>query len=112
MKIHRESERDCARIQGIWRVRVWQLYRQYIYGGEIPELKKPERKRAVALERKIEKMHGIHIPHNRIYRILLEEGKVMKNRKKRIQIKYVRFWQGDRKQLDDGRCHLCVEEGL
>jgi len=29
---------------------------------------------AVALE-KIERMYGIHIPRNRIYRILLEEGK-------------------------------------
>jgi len=29
----------------------------------------------VALEKKIERMYGMHIPHNRIYRILLEERK-------------------------------------
>ena len=35
----------------------------------------------VALEKKIEKMYGIHIPHNRIYRILVEEGKIMRSKK-------------------------------
>ena len=99
--IIREKERgrkitEIAEIQGISRVRVWQLYRQYLGEGEIPKLKKPGRKRrkiqreerdfiieihkryrfgVVALEKKIERMYGMHIPHNRIYRILLEERK-------------------------------------
>ena len=113
-------------------MRVWQLYREYLNKGEIPELKKPGRKRAeisreerefvieqhklhrlgpVALEKMIEKMYGVHISHNRIYRILVEEGKIMRSKKKSRQRKYVRFereqsmslWQGDWKQLDDGR---------
>jgi len=135
--IIREIERgrgitEIARIQGVTRVRVWQLYREYLNKGEIPELKKPGRKRAeisreerefvieqhklhrlgpVALEKMIEKMYGVHISHNRIYRILVEEGKIMRSKKKSRQRKYVRFereqsmslWQGDWKQLDDGR---------
>jgi len=36
----------------------------------------------VALEKKIERVYGIHIPHNRIYRILVEEGKIMRSKKK------------------------------
>ena len=36
---------EIAGIQGISRVRVWQLYRHYIGEGEIPEFKKPGRKR-------------------------------------------------------------------
>ena len=48
--IIREIERgrritEIARIQGVTRVRVWQLYREYLNKGEIPELKKPGRKR-------------------------------------------------------------------
>ena len=138
--IIREIERgrritEIAGIQGVMRVRVWQLYREYLDKGEIPELKKAGRKRAeisreerefvieqhklhrlgpVALEKKIERIYGIHIPHNRIYRILVEEGKIMRSKKKSRQRKYVRFerehsmslWQGDWKQLDDGRWWL------
>ena len=37
--------KEVAEIQGITRVRVWQLYREYMSKGEIPELKKPGRKR-------------------------------------------------------------------
>ena len=87
---------EIARIQSISRVRVWQLYRHYIGEGEIPEFKKPRAKKrkigreerefiiemheryrlgAVALEKKMERMYMIHIPHNRIYSILLEERK-------------------------------------
>ena len=97
----------------------------------MPELKKPGRKKSeiseeekgliietheryrlgpVALEKKIERIYGIHIPHNRIYRILLEEELIMEIPKKRKRRKYVRFerkhsmslWQGDWKQLDNG----------
>ena len=123
---------EIAKIQGISRVRVWQLYKQYLSEGEIPKLRKSGRKRMeiskeerefildiyerhilgpTALEKKIERKYGLHIPHNRIYRILLEEGKIMENPKKRKRRKYVRFerkhsmsmWQGDWKLLDNGK---------
>jgi len=32
--------KEVAEIQGITRVRVWQLYREYMSRGEIPELKR------------------------------------------------------------------------
>ena len=52
--------------------------------------------------------HGIHIPHNRIYRVLLNHGLVEINMKKRQQRKYVRYvrahsmsmWQGDWKEFE------------
>jgi putative transposase len=60
------------------------------------------------LEKKIEETHGIHIPHNRIYRVLLNHGRVEINMKKQQQRKYVRFerahsmsmWQGDWNEID------------
>ena len=48
--------KEIAEIQGISRARVWQLYRQYLKEGEIPELKKPGRKK-----RKIQREErGVH----------------------------------------------------
>ena len=60
------------------------------------------------LEKKIEEAYGIHIPHNRIYRVLLNHGLVEINMKKRQQRKYVRYerahsismWQGDWKEFE------------
>ena len=60
--------KEVAEIQGITRVRVWQLYREYLSKGEIPELSKEEREFVieqhklhrvgpVALEKKIERIH-------------------------------------------------------
>ena len=117
-----------ANIQDISKARVSQLYREYRLTGKIPELKKVGRKAKpisredqeivhemferyhigpIALETKIEREMGIHIPHNRIYRILLEAGKIMPNKRKQKQRKYVRFerthsmslWQGDWKHF-------------
>jgi len=59
------------------------------------------------LEKKIEEVHGIHIPHNTIYRILLIRGRVDICMKKRNQRKWVRYerehamslWQRDWKYL-------------
>jgi len=42
-------------------------------------------------EKTIEESHGIHIPHNRTYRILLNHGLVEIYMKKRQQRKYVRY---------------------
>jgi len=70
----------------------------------------------VGLEKKILRETGKHIPHNRIYKILFQEGKIVENMKKRKRRKYVRFermhsmslWQGDWKhlKLDDGEFWL------
>ena len=117
-----------ARIQGVSRVRVWQLWREYMATGEIPRLRKPGRKPVpiprherelvfemyeryklgpLALERKIRRETGQHIPHNKIYRIMLEGGLIVENPRKKRQRRYVRFerthsmsmWQGDWKQV-------------
>jgi len=53
----------------------------------------------------------MHIPHNKIYRILLSHGLVEVNMKKRKQRKYVRYerahsvsmWQGDGKEYEIDR---------
>jgi putative transposase len=64
----------------------------------------------VLLERKIEEVHGIHIPHNTIYHVLREYGCIEVNARKRKQRKWVQFerehsmslWQGDWKQVTIG----------
>ncbi len=43
---------EIAEIQGISRVRVWQLYRQYVEDGETPKLKNPGRKSGKFREKK------------------------------------------------------------
>lgn len=60
------------------------------------------------LEKKIEETHGIYIPHNRIFRVLLNHDPVEINMRKRQQRKYVRYeqthsmsmWQGDWKESE------------
>ncbi len=133
------SMAEIAKIQGITKVRVWQLYQEYLSFRERPQLKKSGRKRKeiseyerklvfekyekyrlgpLALESKIERDVGIHIPHNRIYRIMLEGGLIMENPKKKKQRKYVRFerkhsmslWQGDWKYLDNGKWLIAFQQ--
>ena len=43
---------------------------------------------AVHLERKIEEVHGIHTPHNTIYKVLLKNGLVEENMKRKRQRKF------------------------
>lgn len=117
-----------AQVQDVTRVRIWQLYNQYLSTGEIPKLMKPGKKpesiseddRALvnemyekhrvgplALEVNIKRETGKHIPHNRIYKIMLAGGKIVENPRKKKQRKYVRYerthsmslWQGDWKLL-------------
>ena len=60
------------------------------------------------LEKKIEETYRIHIPHNRIYRVLLDHDLVEINMRKRQQRKYIRYerthsmsmWQGDWKEFE------------
>lgn len=120
---------EIARYFQITRQRVYQLINQYRETGESPVLRESGRKpepidermetliletyRAnnagpTHLEKKIEETHGIHIPHNRIYRVLLNHGLVEINVRKRQQRKYVRYerahsmsmWQGDWKEFE------------
>ena len=122
------SMSDVAKAQKVTRVRVWHLYQQYLSSGEFPTLRKPGKKPEpvsetekdliirmhekhhlgpLALEVKIERETGRHIPHNRIYKIMLAEGKIVENPRKKKQRKYVRYerthsmslWQGDWKHL-------------
>ena len=122
------SMSSAARVQGVSRVRVWQLYRTYQQTGVVPVLQKYGRKQNVLskslvtmvleahgqsmlgpvhLEMYIRKKHGTHVPHNTIHRILLEYSLVGENMKKKRQRKYVRWerdhsmtlWQGDWKEL-------------
>jgi putative transposase len=103
---------EIARYFQITRQRVYQLINQFRESGEYPVLRQSGRKpqaiddRAeelilatyqsntigpIHLEKKIEETHRIHIPHNRIYRVLLNHGLVEITMKKRQQRKYVRF---------------------
>ncbi len=88
------------------RQRVHQIIRKFKETGKIPFLQKPGRKTKeideeterivletheqfnlgpVHLEKKIEEIHGIHIPHNTIYKILLKHNLVEENMKKKRQ---------------------------
>lgn len=120
---------EIAQYFQITRQRVYQLIKTFRESGEYPILGQSGRKPQpindrmeeliletyhannigpTHLEKKIEKTYGIHIPHNRIYRVLLTHGLVEINMKKRQQRKYIRFerdhsmsmWQGDWKELD------------
>lgn len=129
---------EIANYFGVTRQWVHNIINRYIRTGEIPVLHKPGRKRReipeeerililesfhapsigpILLEKKIEEIHGLHIPHNTIYRVLLEYGCIEVNMKKRKQRKWVRFerehsmslWQGDWKQIIlNGRSHWLV----
>ena len=65
----------------------------------------------VALEQAIERRHGIHIPHNRIWRVLKEGGKVRdspRKQKRRTWVRYERrfansLWHSDFHDLGNGR---------
>ena len=120
---------EIARDFQITRQRVYQLITTFKEIEEYPELKSPGRRprpvdpetekiilesyRAntmgpIHLEKKIEEIYGIHIPHNRIYQVLLFHGLVEINMKKRKQRKWVRYerdhsmsmWQGDWKEFE------------
>ena len=65
----------------------------------------------VALEAAIERRHGIHIPHNRIWRVLKEGGKVRDSPRKQRRRTWVRYerrfanslWHSDFHDLGNGR---------
>lgn len=123
-----KSVRKIAEFFRVTRQRIYQLIHRFLESEIIPKNRKPGRKPKeiddntedlvlqlyqvfdlgpVLLEKKIEEVVGIHIPHNTIYRILRQNGLIEENMKKKRQRKWVRFerehamslWQGDWKHL-------------
>lgn len=119
---------EIAKYFGVSRQWIHHIIKRYNQSGIIPVLHRPGRKLKdlheetrflilesfhdyrigpVYLEKKIEEVHGIHIPHNTIYRVLLGHGCIEVNMRKRKQRKWVRFerehsmslWQGDWKEV-------------
>jgi putative transposase len=119
---------EISRYFGVTRQRIYQIINSFKEHQEYPKIKHPGRKpqaiepeteeliftsyhannlSPIHLEKKIEETKGIHIPHNRIYRVLLLHGLVEINMKKRKQRKWVRYerdhsmsmWQGDWKEF-------------
>jgi putative transposase len=80
--------------------------------------KNGRRQGARAMEARIEKETGIHIPHNTIHEILMENGLASEESGKKKRRKWIRYerlhsnslWHTDYKQLDDGRWFLCYED--
>jgi putative transposase len=120
---------EISRDFQVTRQRIYQPINQFKQDQTFPELRRPGRKPEpidpeteqivlesyfeynpgpVHLEKKIEEIHGNHIPHNRICRVLLSHGLVEVKKKKRQQGKYVRYerahsmsmWQGDGKEFE------------
>jgi len=123
---------DIARIQEISTRRVRQLYSQYRKSSIVPRLKEPGRPKAPDVtenERAIIKdayerfrlcacyleqalsAHGIRINHNRIHKVLREEGLAMNESHKQKRRKWIRYerehsnslWHTDWHQIKDPR---------
>lgn len=70
------------------------------------------------MEARIEEETGIHIPHNTIYEILMENGLASEESGRKKRRKWIRYerthsnslWHTDYKQLDDDRWFLCYED--
>lgn len=107
-----KSVKDLALAQKVTERRVKQLWAEYRRTNKIPVLNKAGRKlklipedhrRAIeetykeycvgplALEKVIQRKHKIHIPHNTIYKHMLEKNLVIENPKKKKQRKWVRY---------------------
>ena len=92
--------------------RVQELYSSYKKSGTIPELRRPGRRRispsdderrmiadahkehevgAVMLERVIDVIYAVHIPHNRIHRVMREMGVAREEPKKQRRRKWIRY---------------------
>ncbi len=124
------TSRVIAERMGVSPVWVKKLWRRYRVEGEIPELRKPGRRpsrgvseldvetivaarkkykaSATLLERIIDAVYGVHIPHNRIHGVLKEMGLARDEPKKQVRKKWVRYerrysnslWHTDWKLID------------
>ena len=133
------STREIAlevKVCGRW---VQKLYARYLETGTVPELGRPGRPKrvvteqmrsavsgclakyrmgAVAMERIIRDVHGIHIPHNTIHLIMKDLGVAARQPRKSKRRKWVRYertysnsmWHTDYKLLDDGRWFLAYQD--
>jgi putative transposase len=111
-RLNGKPDAEIARYFQVTRQRICQILWRYKETQEYPVLKQPGRRsqsidldseelilesnyainlNPIHLEKKLEETHGIHIPHNRIYKVLLCHGLVEINMKKRIQSKWVRY---------------------
>ena len=107
-----KSVKDLALAQKITKRRVKQLWAEYKRTGKIPILNKPGRKPKpileehrkiidesyktycvgpLALEKVIQREYKLHIPHNTIYKYMLNENLIIENPKKKKQRKWVRY---------------------
>ncbi len=108
-----KTSREIAMELKISKRRVNQIWKEYMETGEIPEIGKnlgrpkkeiTEKEREIVLEAKkkyklgarrlepiIERDCSIHIPHNRIHRILLELGLAEENPRKKKRRKWIRY---------------------
>lgn len=106
------TTKKIAITQNITPRRVKQLWAEYRRTGEIPKLKNPGRKKmkvdnetiqlilgtydefkqgAVRLEDIIAKKYSLHIPHNKIHKVLKEHNKAKDEPKKKKQKKWIRY---------------------
>ncbi len=108
-----KSSSELARELKISKRRVNQIWKEYRESGELPEIGtnvgrprkmiREEERRIVKearakyklgarrLERIIERDYGIHIPHNRLHRILLEEGLAKEEQNKKKRRRWIRY---------------------
>jgi putative transposase len=113
-------------ISSVWVKKLWRRYRIY---GSIPKLEKPGRKvvepskeekdtilfaynkyqsGAVLLERIIDVVYCIHIPHNRIHRVMRSLGIAKEEPRKHVRKKWIKYerkysnslWHTDWKYLE------------
>lgn len=70
------------------------------------------------LEEIIESSTGVHIPHNTIHKIMVENNLAMEEKRKKQRRKWIRYerehsnsmWHTDFKQLDDGRWFIAYQD--
>ena len=112
MKLVGESNKQIAKHFGVTTRRIQQIFKVYWKTGSSPKLQKPGKRRAEAteddiltvkeaykelpsgarmLEKFIERKSNIHIPHNRIHRILMSSGYAREEQAKKKQRKWVRY---------------------
>lgn len=112
MKLLEKSNTHIARHFGVTPRRVQQIFKFYWKTGASPKLRKPGKKRtdpseddvrivreaymeihcgARMLEKYIERKRQIHIPHNKIHRILMSSGYAKEEQAKKKQRKWVRY---------------------
>jgi putative transposase len=138
----RVTNRDIADAVSISISRVQQLYRLYKRSGSVPKLKKAgRRKKDITEEERVvvrklygvykanacylEKIllaHGYSINHNRVHRILVQEGLALTEERKRVRKKWVRYereysnslWHVDWHRIKDDRWKdrwlICYED--